>query len=142
MAVEKMKVVGIIGKNTLMSKVLRLIVLNGSFHAINAMTRLNSSDFMLSPNQKNIQFFEEMPYMRPCPVKRDFAKDELLVSTLIQLFNLRPQVNQEHLGLDYEYDDFMLHIYDVYNDVRSKADKISKKMENTAKNRISRTLNF
>lgn len=143
MAVEKMKVVGIIGKNTLMSKVLRLIVLNGSFHAINAMTRLNSSDFMLSPNQKNIQFFEEMPYMRPCPVKRDFAKDELLVSTLIQLFNLRPQVNQEHLGLDYEYDDFMLHIYDVYNDVRSKADKISKKMEEIQqKNRYIKNLEF
>ncbi len=143
MAVEKMKVVGIIGKNRLMSKVLRLMVLNGSFHAINAMTRLNSTDFMLPPNQENIQFFEEMPYMRPCHSKRDFTKDESLVSSLIQLFNLRPQVNQEHLGLDYEYDDFMLHIYDVYNDVRSTADKISKKMEETQlKKRYIKNLEF
>ena len=52
MSVEKMKIVGVIGKKNLLSRVLRLVVLNGSVHTINALVRVNSSDFFLPPARK------------------------------------------------------------------------------------------
>ncbi|HHY04966.1 MAG TPA: hypothetical protein GX534_07260, partial [Thermoanaerobacterales bacterium] len=47
MAVEKMKIVGLIGDKSLVSKALRLIVLNGNMHFINALTYVNSHEFAL-----------------------------------------------------------------------------------------------
>jgi V/A-type H+-transporting ATPase subunit I len=59
MSVEKMKIMGVIGKKNLLSKVLRLVLLNGSVHTINALVRVNSSDFFLPPTEKNIKVLEE-----------------------------------------------------------------------------------
>ena len=52
MAVEKMKIVGLIGDKSLVSKALRLIVLNGNMHFINALTYVNSHEFALPPVRK------------------------------------------------------------------------------------------
>ncbi|MBE3036908.1 MAG: ATPase, partial [Candidatus Atribacteria bacterium] len=127
MSVEKMKIMGVIGKNDLLNRVLRLVTLNGSMHMINALVRVNSTDFFLSPNEENIEALEEEPFLRPYSSKRDFTKDEEVVKLLLNLFSIKPQLRMEFLGQDYDYDDFMKQFSDIYAKVRSTADEIEEK---------------
>lgn len=135
MSVEKMKIVGVIGKKNLLSRVLRLVVLNGSMHMINALVRVNSSDFFLPPSEKNIEALEELPFLKPCSSKKDFTKDEEVVKSLLSLFDIKPQVRREYLGQDYNYDDFMKQLSDIYDKVHSTADEIEEKMRSINKKR-------
>ena len=135
MSVEKMKIIGVIGKKNLLSKVLRLVVLNGSVHTINALVRVNSSDFFLPPSEKNIEVLEELPFLKPCSSKKDFTKDEKVVKSLLNLFDIKPQVREEYLGQDYNYDDFMKQLSEIYDKVRSTADEIEEKMRSINKKR-------
>jgi len=127
MSVEKMKIMGVIGKNNLLNRVLRLVALNGSMHMINALVRVNSTDFFLPPSEKNIEALEEEPFLMPYSSKRDFTKDEEVVKSLLNLFSIKPQLRMEFLGQDYDYDDFMKQFSDLYAKVRSTADEIEKK---------------
>ena len=135
MSVEKMKIVGVIGKKNLLSRVLRLVVLNGSVHTINALVRVNSSDFFLPPSEKNIEVLEELPFLKPCSSKKDFTKDEEVVKSFLSLFDIKPQVREEYLGQDYNYDDFMKQLSEIYDRVRSTADEIEEKMRSINKKR-------
>jgi len=133
MSVEKMKIMGVIGKKNLLSRVLRLVVLNGSVHTINALVRVNSSDFFLPPSEKNIEVLEELPFLKPCSSKKDFTKDEEVVKSLLSLFDIKLQVREEYLGQDYNYDDFMKQLSEIYDRVRSTADEIEEKMRSINK---------
>lgn len=135
MSVEKMKIVGVIGKKNLLSRVLRLVILNGSLHTINALVRVNSSDFFLPPSEKNIEVLEELPFLKPCSSKKDFSKDEEVVKSLLNLFDIKPQVREEYLGQDYNYDDFMKQLLEIYDKVHSTADEIEEKMRSINKKR-------
>lgn len=135
MSVEKMKIMGVIGKKTLLNRVLRLVALNGSMHMINALVRVNSTDFLLPPSEKNIEALEEEPFLRPYSSKRDFTKDEEVVRSLLSLFSIKPQVRMEFLGQDYDYDEFMKQLSDIYAKVRSTADEIEEKARSIDKKR-------
>jgi V/A-type H+-transporting ATPase subunit I len=128
MSVEKMKIMGVIGKNNLLNRVLRLVTLNGSMHMINALVRVNSTDFFLPPSEKNIEALEEEPFLRPYASKRDFTKDEEVVKLLLNLFSIKPQLRMEFLGQDYDYNDFIKQFSDIYDKVRSTADEIEEKV--------------
>jgi len=135
MSVEKMKIVGVIGKKNLLSRVLRLVVLDGSLHTINALVRVNSSDFFLPPNEKNIEVLEELPFLKPCSSKKDFTKDEEVVKSLLSLFDIKLQIREEYLDQDYNYDDFMKQLSEIYDRVRLTADEIEEKMNSINKKR-------
>jgi len=135
MSVEKMKIIGVIGKNNLLNRVLRLVALNGSMHMINALVRVNSTDFLLPPSEKNIEALEEEPFLRLYSSKRDFIKDEEVVKSLLSLFSIKPQLRMEYLGEDYDYDDFMKQLSDIYDKVRSTADEIEEKARSIDKKR-------
>jgi len=135
MSVEKMKIMGVIGKKTLLNRVLRLVVLNGSMHMINALVRVNSTDFLLPPNEKNIEALEEEPFLKPYSSKRDFTKDEEVVRSLLNLFSIKPQVRMEFLAQDYDYDEIMKQLLDIYAKVRSTADEIEEKVRSIDKKR-------
>jgi len=128
MSVEKMKIVGIIGEKNILNRVLRLVVLNGSMHMINALVRVNSSDFFLPPSEKNIEVLEELPFLKPYSSKRDFTRDEEIVKSLLDLFDISPQIKKEYLGQDYSYDDFMKQLSDIYEKVSTTANEIEVKM--------------
>jgi len=135
MAVEKMKIVGVIGKNALLNRVLRLVVVSGSMHMINALVRVNSSDFFLPPSEKNIEALEELPFLKPYSSKRDFTSDEQVITSLLNLFGIKPQVRLEHLGQDYDYDEFMKKLSDVYSKVSSTAAEIDERLRSIEKKR-------
>jgi len=127
MSVEKMQIMGIIGKKSFLNKVLRLVILNGSMHMINALSRVNSTDFFLPPTEKNIEALEEEPFLKPYSTKRDFAKDEGVVKLLLDLFDIKPQLKKEYLDQNYDYDDFMKQLSEIHARLRSTADEIEQK---------------
>ncbi len=127
MSVEKMQIMGIIGKKNLLNKVLRLVVLNGSMHMINALSRVNSTDFFLPPTEKNIEALEEEPFLKPYSQKRDFTQDEGMLKLLQNIFDIEPQIRREFLDQDYDYDDFVKQFSDIYAKIRSTADEIEQK---------------
>lgn len=127
MAVEKMKMMGLIGKNELMNRILRLLVLNGSMHVVNALVRINSSDFKLPPTEKNIEALEELPFLKSYSSPRDFSEDEKLIDSLMQIFEINPQVKTEHLGQDYDYDDFLMKIRSIDDSIHNTIEQIEEK---------------
>lgn len=127
MSVEKMQIMGIIGKKNLLNKVLRLVILNGSMHMINALSRVNSTDFFLPPTEKNIEALEEEPFLKPYSQKRDFTQDEGMLKLLQNIFDIEPQIRKEFLDQDYDYDDFVKQFSDIYAKIRSTADEIEQK---------------
>ena len=133
MSVETMKIMGVIAKKVFLNKILRLVITNGSMHMINALVRVNSTNIFLSPNEKNIKVLEEIPFLKPYSSKRDFVRDEKIITTLMDLFKIKPQVKHEYLEQDYNYDDFINQITSVYNQVYSTVNKIEKKVQSIKK---------
>ncbi|MDD4362989.1 MAG: V-type ATPase 116kDa subunit family protein [Atribacterota bacterium] len=127
MSVERMKIMGIIGKKMFLDKTLRLVVLNKSMHLINALARVNSTDFFLAPTERNIAALEEEAFLKPCSQKRDFNKDEEMVRLLQNLFNIKPEIKKEYLKQDYDYQQFMRQFEDIYQKVKHTADEITEK---------------
>ena len=127
MSVEKMKIMGVIGKRNLLNRILRLLTLHGSMHMINALVRVNSTDFFLPPTEKNIEALEEEPFLKPYSAKRDFAEDEKVVKLLLDLFDIKPQLRMAYLKEDYDYNDFMKQLSEIYAKVRVTSDEIEEK---------------
>lgn len=127
MAVETMKMMGFIGKNELMNKILRQLVLDGSLHAVNALVRINSSDFKILPTEKNIEALEELPFLKSYSAHRDFSEDEKIITGLMQLFGIEPQVKLEHLLQDYDYDKFIKEILNIDEEIRHTTEEIQER---------------
>ncbi|KUK55284.1 MAG: V-type ATP synthase subunit I [Atribacteria bacterium 34_128] len=135
MSVEKMKIMGIIGPKNILNKVLRVVILNGSMHMINALSRVNSADFFLPPTEKNITALEEIPFLKPYSQKRDLAEDEKMVNLFQELFDIKPCLKREYLSADYNYDDFMKQFSDLYNQVLATTFEIEEKSREIDKKR-------
>ena len=129
MGVETMKIMGIIAKKALLNKVLRLVISSGSMHMINALVRVNSTNIFLPPNEKNIKVLEELPFLKPYSLKRDFVKEEKIITSLMDLFRMEHQVKHKYLEQDYNYDDFMNQIFNIYEKVHFTANEIEKKVQ-------------
>lgn len=127
MAVETMKMMGFIGKNELMNKILRQLVLVGSLHAVNALVRINSSDFKILPTEKNIEALEELPFLKSYSAHRDFSEDEKIITGLMQLFGIEPQVKLEHLLQNYDYDKFIKEILNIDEEIRHTTEEIQER---------------
>jgi V/A-type H+-transporting ATPase subunit I len=129
MAVEKMKIVGLIGDKSLVSKALRLIVLNGNMHFINALTYVNSHEFALPPSEENIEALEEFPYLKTYSSKQDFSSDEQIIKTLFALFDMSAKLDMAHIRQDYEYSSFIDDIRAIYEKVKVVAETIQEKKD-------------
>ncbi|MCG0275318.1 MAG: ATPase [Thermosediminibacteraceae bacterium] len=136
MAIEKMKLIGIIGKITQVNKILRLIILSGSMHVINSLTKVSSNDFVLPPNEENIKALEEVPFLKPYTSRRDFSREEEVVRSLLDIFDLNPAIKPEYFDQDYEFDDFMKQIFEIHSAVHSIAESIEAKKRTIEQKRV------
>ncbi|HRS21003.1 MAG TPA: V-type ATPase 116kDa subunit family protein, partial [Clostridia bacterium] len=130
MAVERMKITSIIGKLTDLDKVSRLIVINGSTHILNAISELNSNNLNLSASQKHMQTLQELEHIKPYISKRDFSKDEGIIRSFQDLFNLKLKICEDYLCVGDDYENTMAELRKVHEDVRH----ISKDMAERAAN--------
>lgn len=120
MAIEKMKIVSIIGKLSDMDRVTRFLVINGTIHVLNALSELNSNSLNLSASQEHMQALQEMAHLRPYIARRDFSKEEAMIKDFQGLFGLRSEVLEEYLCID-AIDDYEK----VTADLRETQDSVS-----------------
>lgn len=143
MAVEKMKTVGIIGRISDMDKICRAIVLNGSMHMLNALSEINSNYFKLTASEENIEAIEESAQLLPYSNLRSFERDEEMIKGLYSIFDFKPVLHTDSLGIEHDYEKMMDEIRQGYYSVKGLWDEIEekKKLLEEKKNYI-RNLNY
>ncbi|SHE77945.1 V/A-type H+-transporting ATPase subunit I [Caldanaerobius fijiensis DSM 17918] len=129
MAVERMKVIGIIGPISDLNKCLREVILNGSVHIINAFNYINTTNFALSPSEDHVEALEEIPYLKPYSSKVDFSEDERMIKTLLDVFEIDDSIKQEYVKGDYDYGEYIKEIKALYAKVEKDIEEIKKQME-------------
>ena len=89
--------------------------------------RINSGDFKILPTEKNIEALEELPFLKSYSAHRDFSEDEKIITGLMQLFGIEPQVKLEHLLQDYDYDKFIKEILNIDEEIRHTTEEIQER---------------
>jgi len=133
LAIERMKIVSIIGKLTDIDKVSRLIVINGSTHILNAFSELNSNNLNLSASQKHMQTLQELAHIKPYISKRDFSKDEGIIRLFMDLFNLKPEIREDYLCVGDDYENIMTELRKVHDSVRHISEGMAERTANVEK---------
>ncbi|MGE5632743.1 MAG: V-type ATP synthase subunit I [Caulobacteraceae bacterium] len=130
MAIEKMKVVSVIGKLEDFDRVSRLVVLNGSTHILNALSELNSNYLNLSASEEHMQALQEMSTLRPYNSRRDFSKDGEMVKSFHELFDLKAEIDLGRVDISYNYAGMMERLKNTYETVKHIFDKIKERSDN------------
>ena len=133
MAVEKMKIVSIIGKLTDIDKVSRLIVINGSTHILNALSELNTNNLNLSASQKHMQTLQELVHIKPYISERDFSEDEGIIRLFMNLFSLKPEIREDYLCVGDDYENTMAELRKVHDNIRHISEDMAEGTANVEK---------
>lgn len=127
MAVERMKIVSIIGKIKDLDEVSRLVVINGSTHILNGISELNSNNLNLSASQKHIQALQELAHIRPYTSRMDFSEDEGIIRFFQDLFGLKPEIREDCLSAGNAYESTMAELRKVYDRIKDISSGMSER---------------
>lgn len=130
MAVERMKIVSIIGKLSDLDKISRLIVMSGSTHVMNAISELNSNNINLSASQEHMQALQELAHLSPYIVRRDLSKDEIMIKAFQELFSLKPEICEKYLSIGDEYENITADLRKIHDNVSNISGGIGEKTVN------------
>lgn len=119
MAVERMKIISIIGEHKDFDRATRLVVINSNVHVINALSELNTNSLKLSASKEHMQMLQDLAHLRPYIDRRDFSKDEVMLKFFLELFNLEPEVNRTYLGIGDDYKNIVAELRKVHDTVRN-----------------------
>lgn len=133
MAIERMKIMSIIGKLSDLDRVSRLVVINGSTHILNALSELNCNYLNLSASEEHMQALQELSNLRPYNIRRDFSNDERMIKSFHELFDLKAELRADCLDNCYEYADEMAELKKAYNTAKEIFDKIKERSENISR---------
>jgi V/A-type H+/Na+-transporting ATPase subunit I len=129
MAVEKMKVIGIVGSNSDLDKVARMVIMNGSMHILNALSELNSNYVELNTTEANIDVMQELNDIRPYSSKADFSEDEKIIKSFHELLNIKPKIIKGQIDPSFNYHDLMEDFKKNYEAVKYTIERIEKLKE-------------
>lgn len=133
MAVEKMKIVSIIGKLSDLDRASRLVVMNGSIHVLNALSELDSNSLNLKASQEHMQALQELAHIRPYIARRDFSKDEAMIKFFQELFSLEPEICESYLSIDDDYEGITADLRRTYDNLRHISGSIGERTANIEK---------
>ncbi len=128
MAVEKMKVISIVGRLSDLDTVAKMVVLDGNVHMLNALSELNSNYFELEASEENIQAMQELSDLRPYSEKRDFGKDEEILKSFHRIFDIKTAVYDKFLCEDYSYEKISESLIEEYDSVSKTSEEIERKL--------------
>lgn len=128
-----MRIMSIIGKLSDLDRVSRLIVANGSTHILNALSELNSNYFNLSASEEHMQALQELSNLRPYNVRRDFSKDESMIKSFHELFDLKLELRTEYLDINYDYGVEMARLKKTYDAAKEIFGEINERSDNIAR---------
>lgn len=129
MPVEKMKVVGIVGSNSDLDKVARMIIMNGSMHVLNALAELNSNYIELKASEDNIDIMQELNDIRPYSNSLDFSEDERIIKSFHEVLNIKPKINKAYIDPNFNYHDLMEDFKISYEAVKHTIERIEELRE-------------
>jgi len=142
MAIEKMKIVSIAGKLPDLDRITRFLVINGSMHVLNALSELSSNSPGVSVSQEHMKELQELAHLKPYVARRDFTKDEAMLKFFWDMFKLEPEICQECLNIDYDYESETAELRKIYESLsgisealKEKAaviEKLQRQLENVA----------
>lgn len=133
MAIERMKIACIIGKRTDLDKVSRLVVINGRTHILNALSELNSNNLNLSASQEHMQTLQELSHVRAYVDRKDLSGDERIIRFFQELFNLKSEISEDYLSVGDDYENTMVELRKVYDNVKHISEGMSKSASNLEK---------
>ncbi|MFZ5353811.1 MAG: V-type ATP synthase subunit I [Bacillota bacterium] len=129
MAVEKMKIISIVGKLNDLDSIARKVVLDGNVHMLNALSEINANYFELKASEDNIQAMQELSDLKPYTIKRDFSEDEEILKSFHSIFDMKTSIHQKYLYEDYTYEEVSKNLLEKYDTVRKISEDINKKLE-------------
>jgi V/A-type H+-transporting ATPase subunit I len=124
MAVEKMKVVGIVGSNSDLDKVARMVIMNGNMHILNALSELNSNFIELKTSEANIDVMQELNDIRPYTSVADFSEDERIIKAFHDLLSMKPKIVKRYIDPTFNYHDLMEDFKKNYEAVKHTIERI------------------
>lgn len=125
MAVERMKIIGIIGNNSDLDKVARMVVMNGSLHVLNAISELNSNCLELKASEDNINAMQELTDIVPYDSKVDFSEDEKILKAFHDVLNIKPAIIKGSIDPTFNYHELMGELKVSYEAVKDTIDEIN-----------------
>lgn len=124
MSVEKMKILGVIGKNTDLDQVAKMVILNGSLHMLNAISELNSNYFELKACEDNINAMQELADIKPYVSINDFSEDEKIIKSFHEVLEIKPQIHKWHYDPAFNYRDVIDELKESYQLVKETIERI------------------
>jgi V/A-type H+-transporting ATPase subunit I len=131
MAVEKMKVINIIGGINDMDKAAQIVVLNGSVHMLDAISELKNNLLRSEGREEGKEDTEALD-IRPYASKEDFSQDEKIIKSLHDLLNIKPRIIRELINESFDYHGTMEKLQEKYQDVKEVVERIAKLSEGIA----------
>jgi len=128
-AVEKMKIMNIVGNIGDLDKAARYIVLSGNIHMINAVAEINSNYFKLEASEENIEVMQELDVLRPYAISKDFNQDERLLKSMYELFDMKAKAESLIAEYEYDYAKTIDGMKSVFLELEEIHDKINKKIQ-------------
>lgn len=125
MAVEKMKIISIIGSKRDMDKAAQIVVLNGSVHMLDAISELKNNCLRNEIEEEGNKC-PEIDDIRHYESNADFSKDEKIIKSLHDLLNIKPVIHREHINETFDYHDIMENLQEKYQDVKEIVERIAK----------------
>jgi V/A-type H+-transporting ATPase subunit I len=126
MAVEKMKIVGVIGSKKDLDKAARLIVVNGNMHMLNAIAELNSSYLDMKEVKSNPDLMQELENIRPYDSLVDFSENEKIIKSFHEVLDIKPAIATGEIDTDFNYHDFMEELKQSYGEVKNAVEAIDR----------------
>ncbi|MDF2591712.1 MAG: V-type ATPase kDa subunit [Clostridia bacterium] len=124
MPVEKMKIIGIVGSNSDLDKVARLVIMNGNMHMLNAVSELSNNCLELKASEENIDTMKELADIKPYSTKVDFSEDEKIIKAFHDVLNIKPAVMRRHIDVSFNYHDLMENLKSSYVAAKDTLEKI------------------
>lgn len=128
MAIEKMKILSIIGRISDLDEISRRIVLNGKMHIMNAMSELKENYLNLEASEENIEIMQELNTIRPYVAKRSFSNEESMLKTIYDVLSLQQEIGGEKLEVDYCYESTADTIKQLFLNIKEISDEISQRI--------------
>ncbi|MGB7606158.1 MAG: V-type ATPase 116kDa subunit family protein [Lutisporaceae bacterium] len=126
MAVERMKVISIIGNNSDIDSVARMIVINGNIHMLNAISELNNNCLELKASEDNIDALQELVDIKPYYSKVDFSEDEKIIQSFHSVLDLKQEIVNEYIDSSFDYHNAMDNLKKSYETIKNTVEKVDK----------------
>lgn len=137
MAVDKMKLVSIVGSRKDMEEAARIILFNGRIHMLNAISELKSNCLRRAEHEEEKQHERadicEMENIKPYATDKDFSEDEKIIKALHDLLDIKQEVEKEYIDVSFDYHEIMDDLKICYGAVKSTVEKIEGFNEEIAK---------